>query len=93
MLRILTSLAIAIVISVIPSYAEKYVVYAVHGPVFECERQNRTPINQRDTHLNDNSLISIGKGGSLTLYLSESRKLADISEIGMQRLSTLIKRS
>lgn len=72
--------------------AESYVVYSVHGPVYECDRNNRIPILARATHLTDNSMISIGKGGSLTVYMNENRSLATVNEIGMQRLSTLLSR-
>lgn len=86
-------LIFAVCLSVVSLTAETYVVYAVHGPVFELDKGQRTPIAPRATHLTDNSLISIAKGGSLTVYMGESRRMATIDEIGAQRLATLIRRS
>lgn len=87
------SLILAAWLAALSLAAESYVVYAVHGPVFELDKGQRTPITPRATHLTANSLISIAKGGSLTVYMGESRRLATIDEIGSQRLSTLISRS
>lgn len=90
--RLFSILMLALTILVVNA-GESYVVYAVHGKVFECDGNTRTPILPRTTHLTDKSLISIMKGGSLSVYMSESRCMATISEIGTQRLGTLIGRS
>lgn len=71
---------------------ESYTVYSVHGNVTEHTVEGNIPLCARDTHLTDESQIIIGKGGSLTLFLQESRELVSVNEYGRQRLATLVSR-
>lgn len=74
------------------AHAENYIVYSVHGPVWEHTPKGNVPIAMKDSHLNGDSEIVIGKGGVLTLYCVGTKKLVSVNEIGRQRLATLLKR-
>ena len=73
--------------------AESYTVYSVHGKVWERTDRGNVAISPRDSHLTDDTRIVIGNGGSLTLYLGSSRRMVTLTEKGMQRLSTLVRRA
>lgn len=93
MRRLLLTFILTLLLSATAGAGSRYVVYSVQGPVYECAGKERTPVAAKTTHLTDNSLIAIGKGGTLTVYIADERCLATITEIGMQRLSTLVGRS
>lgn len=89
----IVNLFVFVLILAISASAENYTVYAVHGKVWERTERGNVPIAPRASHLNGDSYIVIGNGGSLTLYLGERRQLVTITEKGIQRLSTLVRRA
>lgn len=93
MIRQFLTIIFILILSVTAQAGHRNVVYSVQGPVYECTGNERTPIVAKDTHLTDNSLIAISKGGALTVYIADEHCMATITEIGMQRLSTLLARS
>lgn len=93
MTRRLLTIIIFLTVTAMTVIAENYTVYSVHGKVWERTDHGNVAISQRATHLTDDTQIVIGRGGALTLYLGESRRLITLKERGIQRLATLVKRS
>lgn len=91
-IRIVTFI-IYVVTFTLAAFAENYTVYSVHGKVWERTDRGNVPIAPKASHLTGDSHIVIGNGGSLTLYLGESRQLVTVTEKGVQRLATLIRRA
>lgn len=91
-IRIVTFIIYAVAFT-LAAFAENYTVYSVHGKVWERTDRGNVPIAPKASHLTGDSHIVIGNGGSLTLYLGESRQLVTVTEKGVQRLATLIRRA
>jgi len=92
MIKQLLTIVFILILALTAEAGRRYVVYSVQGEVYECAGKERTPLAAKATHLTDNSLIAITKGGALTVYVADEHCLATITETGMQRLSTLVDR-